>query len=220
MRSIPTIPTGRTNEPRIHSHRTARVPGRLEAAVRRPGRDGRADRHRDRVLRDLRDRLPLLCRQESRRPDAGTGPRPADPGVDPAALEQRHHRARRPGAARGPRRALPAVAFGRFGTWWLVTFLLGLGFLVLTAREWIRLIGRDHLTIATNLFGTTFYTLVGLHATHVTVGLTIIGLVMVLAWRGHLSPRHAERTELFSWYWHFVDAVWVVVFLTVYVIGR
>jgi cytochrome c oxidase subunit III len=117
-------------------------------------------------------------------------------------------------------RALHAGALGRFRTWWLVTFLLGLGFLVLTAREWARLIGRDHLTIATNLFGTTFYTLVGLHATHVTIGLTIIGLVMVLAWRGHVSARNAERTELFSWYWHFVDAVWVVVFLTVYVIGR
>jgi cytochrome c oxidase subunit III len=117
-------------------------------------------------------------------------------------------------------RALHANALGRFRTWWLATFLLGLGFLVLTAREWIRLIGHDHLTIATNLFGTTFYTLVGLHALHVTIGLTIIGLVMALAWRGHVSVRHAERTELFSWYWHFVDAVWVVVFLTVYVIGR
>ena len=117
-------------------------------------------------------------------------------------------------------RALHAGVLGRFRMWWLVTFLLGLGFLAMTAREWARLIGRDHLTIATNLFGTTFYTLVGLHATHVTVGLTIIGLVMVLAWRGHVSARHAERAELFSWYWHFVDAVWVVVFLTVYVIGR
>ncbi len=117
-------------------------------------------------------------------------------------------------------RALRTGSLGGFRLWWLVTFLLGLGFLLLTAREWMRLIGHDGLTIATNLFGTTFYTLVGLHAMHVTIGLTIIGLVLVLAWRGHVSPRHAERTEIFSWYWHFVDAVWVVVFLTVYVIGR
>ena len=117
-------------------------------------------------------------------------------------------------------RALRAAAVGRFRLWWLVTFLLGLGFLLLTAREWMRLIGHDGLTIATNLFGTTFYALVGLHGVHVTVGLTVIGLVLVLAWRGHVDARYAERTELFSWYWHFVDAVWVVVFLTVYVIGR
>jgi cytochrome c oxidase subunit III len=117
-------------------------------------------------------------------------------------------------------RALRGDEGGRFRFWWLVTLLLGLGFLFLTGREWARLIGHDGLTIATNLFGTTFYTLVGLHATHVTVGLTVISLVLALAWRGHVDARHAERTELFSWYWHFVDAVWVVVFLTVYVIGR
>ncbi len=117
-------------------------------------------------------------------------------------------------------RALRAGAGGRFRLWWLVTFLLGAGFLLLTAREWARLIRDDGLTIATNLFGTTFYTLVGLHAVHVTVGLGIIALVLALALRGHVDARHAERTELLSWYWHFVDGVWVVVFLTVYVVGR
>ncbi len=117
-------------------------------------------------------------------------------------------------------RALRGGEQGRFRTWWLVTLLLGAGFLLLTAQEWARLIGRDGLTIATNLFGTTFYTLVGLHALHVTIGLSVIALILVLALRGHVDQRHAERTELFSWYWHFVDGVWVVVFLTVYVVGR
>jgi len=117
-------------------------------------------------------------------------------------------------------RALRADATGRFARWWLVTFLLGGTFLVLTAREWARLIGHDGLTIATNLFGTTFYTLVGLHALHVTLGLTLIALVFVLTLRGHVDVRHAERTEMLSWYWHFVDGVWVIVFLTVYVVGR
>ena len=117
-------------------------------------------------------------------------------------------------------RALRADATGRFARWWLVTFLLGGTFLVLTAREWARLIGHDGLTIATNLFGTTFYTLVGLHALHVTVGLTLIALVFVLTLRGHVDVRHAERTEMLSWYWHLVDGVWVIVFLTVYVVGR
>ena len=82
------------------------------------------------------------------------------------------------------------------------------------------IIGHDGLTIATNLFGTTFYTLVGLHALHVTLGLTLIALVFVLTLRGHVDVRHAERTEMLSWYWHFVDGVWVIVFLTVYVVGR
>ena len=117
-------------------------------------------------------------------------------------------------------RALRADATGRFARWWLVTFLLGGTFLVLTAREWARLIGHDGLTIATNLFGTTFYTLVGLHALHVTVGLTLIALVFVLTLRGYVDARYAERTEMLSWYWHFVDGVWVIVFLTVYVVGR
>ena len=117
-------------------------------------------------------------------------------------------------------RALRANATGRFARWWFFTFLLGATFLVLTAREWARLIGHDGLTIATNLFGTTYYTLVGLHALHVTLGLTLIALVLALTLRGHVDVRHAERTEMLSWYWHFVDGVWVIVFLTVYVVGR
>jgi cytochrome c oxidase subunit 3 len=117
-------------------------------------------------------------------------------------------------------RALRGGTQGAFRGWWAATLLLGAGFLGLTAREWARLIGRDGLTIATNLFGTTFYTLVGLHALHVTIGLSVIALILILALRGHVDARHAERTEIFSWYWHFVDGVWVVVFLTVYVVGR
>jgi len=117
-------------------------------------------------------------------------------------------------------RALRANATGRFARWWFLTFLLGASFLALTAREWVRLIGTDGLTIATNLFGTTFYSLVGLHALHVTLGLTLIALVLALTLRGHVDVRHAERAEILSWYWHYVDAVWVIVFLTVYVVGR
>lgn len=107
-----------------------------------------------------------------------------------------------------------------FGMWWLVTLALGLEFLGGTALEWHHLIYIDHLTISTNLFGTTFYSLVGLHALHVTVGLIMILIVMLLTLGGHMSERHAEHAELLSWYWHFVDAVWVVVFVTVYVIGH
>ena len=117
-------------------------------------------------------------------------------------------------------RALKIGNVWRFGLWWLVTFLLGLEFMAGTALEWHKLIYTDHLTISTNLFGTTYYSLVGLHALHVIVGLTMILIVMLLTLGGHVSERYAGRIELLSWYWHFVDAVWVVVFLTVYVIGR
>jgi cytochrome c oxidase subunit 3 len=117
-------------------------------------------------------------------------------------------------------RALRAGLSRSFAAWWFITFALGLEFLAGTALEWRRLIYHEGLTIRTNLFGTTYYSLVGLHALHVTVGLMLILLVMVLTMCGYMSDRHIERTDVLSWYWHFVDGVWVVVFLTVYVIGR
>ena len=106
-------------------------------------------------------------------------------------------------------------------TWWLAaTVLLGGLFLVDTAREWHELIYEYGLTIRTNLFGTTFYSLVGLHASHVVVGLCLLGLVMLFGLLGKLDHRQAHRLDVLSYYWHFVDAVWVVVFLVVYVLGR
>ena len=117
-------------------------------------------------------------------------------------------------------RALRAGSIRAFAAWWFITFALGLEFMVGTALEWHHLIYRDGLTIRTNLFGTTYYSLVGLHALHVTIGLLLILLVLILTMCGYMNDRHIERTDVLSWYWHFVDAVWVVVFLTVYVIGR
>ena len=107
----------------------------------------------------------------------------------------------------------------RFALWWFVTLALGVEFLIGTGREWHRLIYQVGLTLRTNLFGTTYYSLVGLHALHVTIGACAIALVMVLTWLGAVTKNHAERIEVLSWYWHFVDAVWVVVFVTVYVIS-
>jgi cytochrome c oxidase subunit 3/cytochrome o ubiquinol oxidase subunit 3 len=117
-------------------------------------------------------------------------------------------------------RALRSGSIRTFGIWWLLTFALGLEFLAGTALEWHRLIYREELTIGTNLFGTTYYSLVGLHALHVTIGLLLILLVMILTALGYVDRRHVERTDVLSWYWHFVDAVWIVVSITVYVIGR
>jgi cytochrome c oxidase subunit 3 len=107
-----------------------------------------------------------------------------------------------------------------FGVWWLVTIALGTIFLAGTFREWRHLIYDEGLTIQTNLFGTTYYSLVGLHAFHVTVGLLALATVALFTLLGHVRQEHAERAEVLSMYWHFVDVVWVVVFLVVYIIGR
>jgi cytochrome c oxidase subunit III len=117
-------------------------------------------------------------------------------------------------------RALRNAKSVSFGIWWFVTLTLGAIFLIGTGREWHKLIFEEGLTVSTNLFGTTYYSLVGLHATHVTFGLIVIALVMVFTLLGKVTTKHTERLEVFSMYWHFVDVVWVVVFSVVYVIGR
>jgi cytochrome c oxidase subunit 3 len=107
-----------------------------------------------------------------------------------------------------------------FGLWWLLTFALGAIFLAGTFREWRHMIYDKGFTIQSNLFGTTYYSLVGLHAFHVTVGLLALATVALFTLFGRVKQEHAERTEVLSMYWHFVDAVWVVVFTVVYLIGR
>jgi len=109
---------------------------------------------------------------------------------------------------------------GRFMLWWLATVVLGVVFLVGTVFEWLDLIQRHQLTISRNLFGTTYYTLVGLHALHVTAGVTILLIVLGLALGRQVTSANRAGVELVSWYWHFVDVVWLVVFTVVYVVGR
>lgn len=116
--------------------------------------------------------------------------------------------------------ALKKGNLGNFRLWWLATIALGLEFLAATAAEWRHLILDEHLTITTNLFGTTYYSLVGLHATHVLVGMIFLLLVMVATLLGRNIVKQERRIKYLSWYWHFVDAVWVIVFTVVYVIGR
>jgi cytochrome c oxidase subunit III len=107
-----------------------------------------------------------------------------------------------------------------FKFFWFLTLALGAIFLIGTGREWYHLIYEEGLTISTNLFGTTYYSLVGLHAFHVTAGLVGLSVVMILALAGAVKQEHAERVDVLSLYWHFVDVVWVVVFTLVYIIGR
>ena len=108
----------------------------------------------------------------------------------------------------------------KFIAWLGVTIALGSIFLVGTGHEWYKLIYHDGLTIQTNLFGTTFYSLVGLHASHVVIGLIMLITVWLFAKTGHITSRNSERIQTLALYWHFVDAVWVIVFAVVYIIGR
>ena len=103
---------------------------------------------------------------------------------------------------------------------WLLTIALGAFFLYGTGQEWHRLIYEHGLTISTNLFGTTYYSLVGLHAFHVTAGLVMLSIVLLFGLAGRVGRDQSARIEVLSLYWHFVDAVWVVVFTVVYVLGR
>jgi len=107
-----------------------------------------------------------------------------------------------------------------FSLCWIATIALGIIFIAGTAREWHRLIYDYGLTLQSSLFGTTFYSLVGLHATHVVVGLLMLLIVLAFTLTGHVRGQHAERIQVLALYWHFVDAVWVVVFTVVYIVGR
>lgn len=115
------------------------------------------------------------------------------------------------------------VAGKRFGApgfarWWALTIALGIAFLAGTAYEWRELVEKQHLTINRNLFGTTYFTLVGFHGLHVTLGVVAMSIVLALAARHRLeSP---QPVELVSWYWHFVDGVWIAVFSMVYLVSR
>jgi len=117
-------------------------------------------------------------------------------------------------------RSLARNRVGAFLSLWLLTIALGGLFLYGTAQEWHRLISEHGLTISTNLFGTTYYSLVGLHGFHVTAGLIMLLIVAVFTLGGRVGVKQSGRIEVLSMYWHFVDAVWVVVFTVVYVLGR
>jgi cytochrome c oxidase subunit III len=109
---------------------------------------------------------------------------------------------------------------GGFLVLWFLTIILGCLFLYGTGQEWHRLIYDLGLTISTNVFGTTYYSLVGLHAFHVTAGLILLSIVLFFGLAYRVGPEQSARVEVLSLYWHFVDGVWVVVFTVVYVLGR
>ena len=96
----------------------------------------------------------------------------------------------------------------------LTTFLLGATFLFVQINEYVN-IGFSPQDSAQ---GTVFYGLTGLHGAHVFVGLTLLAMVTVRAFRGHFSPKEHRGVEVPGIYWHFVDVMWVVVYTTVYIL--
>ena len=96
----------------------------------------------------------------------------------------------------------------------LLTFLMGLTFLLTQGREYSRVGFAPH----DGAFGTIFYSLTGLHGAHVFVGLSILLAMTTRAFRGHFSPEHHHGVEIGGIYWHFVDVMWIVVYTTIYII--
>jgi cytochrome c oxidase subunit III len=96
----------------------------------------------------------------------------------------------------------------------LTTFLLGLTFLSIQINEYV------HLGFAPsdNAQGTIFYCLTGLHGAHVFVGLTLLAMVLVRAFRGHYSAKEHRGVEVPGIYWHFVDIMWIFVFSSLYLL--
>jgi cytochrome c oxidase subunit 3 len=117
-------------------------------------------------------------------------------------------------------RGLTRGQLGRFYGMLGATILLALLFLAGTAWEWWHLIVQEGLLPGTNLFGTTFYTLIGFHGLHVTLGIVVMLIMAAAVARGWVSAQRPLPVELTSWYWHLVDGVWVVIFLVVYFLGR
>jgi cytochrome c oxidase subunit 3 len=96
----------------------------------------------------------------------------------------------------------------------VLTFLLGLTFLFLQVNEYVHLGWAPHDTAQ----ATIFYSLTGLHGAHVFVGLCALAIVSVRSFRGHYSPEHHQGMEVPGIYWHFVDGMWIIVYLALYVI--
>ncbi len=106
-----------------------------------------------------------------------------------------------------------------FRFWMTITMMLGILFLVGTAYEWWGMIFHDGLTMNRNLFGTTYFTLIGCHGLHVLVGSCLMGLFVYMSRKQLLAPK-SPAPQLLEWYWHLVDGVWIVILLLVYIYGR
>ena len=97
-----------------------------------------------------------------------------------------------------------------------VTVALGFIFLGFQAYEYIHAYDELNLTLKSGMYGTTFFMLTGFHGLHVTLGATMLFVILLRAIKGHFSDEHHFAFEAVAWYWHFVDVVWLGLFVFVY----
>ena len=102
--------------------------------------------------------------------------------------------------------------------WLVVTVVLGFLFLFLQASEYIHAYSELGLTLGTGVYGATFFMLTGFHGAHVTIGAIILAVILIRCIRGHFTSDNHFGFEAAAWYWHFVDTVWVGLFIFVYVV--
>jgi cytochrome c oxidase subunit 3 len=98
-----------------------------------------------------------------------------------------------------------------------VTFVLGIVFLVLQAYDYTLLFG-EGMTLSSSMFGTTYFTLTGFHGAHVFGGVLMLGVILYRGSAGQFSSRHHDAVEAVSFYWHFVDVVWIILFSVLYLL--
>ena len=113
--------------------------------------------------------------------------------------------------------AIKDKARGKLLGWLGLTVILGVAFLLLQAEEYIHAYNELGLTLGSGIYGSTFYILTGFHGFHVTLGTFILLVQLLRAFKGHFAPEDCFGFESASWYWHFVDVVWVCLFIFVYV---
>ena len=112
--------------------------------------------------------------------------------------------------------ALRAGRRGRLAVFLALTFLLGFTFVGLQAHEYGEAYTRLGLRLSTGIYGSTFFMLTGFHGLHVTIGAIMLLIIWLRVLRGHFTPTRHFAFEAVSWYWHFVDVVWLGLFIFVY----
>ena len=107
---------------------------------------------------------------------------------------------------------------GALNLWLFVTVLLGFIFVGFQAYEYIEAYQDLNLKLSSGIYGTTFFMLTGFHGLHVTIGATILTIILIRCLKGHFTPNNHFGFEAAAWYWHFVDVVWVGLFIFVYLL--
>ena len=116
------------------------------------------------------------------------------------------------------RRAQQEIAGKRafLGVFLALTFILGFIFVYLQAVEYIEAYQHLNLKLTTGIYGSTFFMLTGFHGMHVTIGAIMLTIIWLRVVKGHFTPDKHFAFEAVAWYWHFVDVVWVALYVFVY----